>query len=336
MTLGIIWLRGAAGSQICRHGKDAEMAALRKIEYGLPSGNDALTVRLGIARGIFEAEGLDLSARIVFGGPELAAAYDSGELPIGGIGSPSGLNAMAAGKRFKIIGSGCRQRAHMFLGVAKGIHGYQELRGKRLGLLSLGSCPSWIVRKILIHNGLDPDEDVTLVPLLAEYPRIVEILQEGRIDAFLATEPNLSIGEERGVLDLWAAAYEAPYLPHFQWIVRVANTDFIEREPDLVAAVLRGCQRSAHYAARHADEFAAFVAQLYGASEQAARRAVARELPLYQLDCQIDMAGLQASLDMLHEFGSVERFLRAEDFTDLRFQPGLSAAQNISKLARGH
>lgn len=297
------------------------MAQLRKIEYGLPSGNDALAVRLGIEKGIFEAEGLDLSARIVFGGPELAAAYDSGELKIGGIGSPSGLNAMAAGKRFKVIASGCRQRAQMYLGVRKGIESYQELRGKRLGLLSLGSCPSWIVRKILIHNGLDPDRDVTLVPLLEEYPRIVEILAEGRIDAFLATEPNLSIGEDRGLLEVWAAAYEAPYLPRFQWIVRVANAAFIEQEPELVASVLRGCRRSAHYAASHSGEFTAFVAKLYGASEAAARRALARELPHYQLDCQLDMPGLQASLDLLHEYDSIDGPLRAEDFTDLRFQP---------------
>ncbi|MBL1416482.1 MAG: ABC transporter substrate-binding protein [Moritella sp.] len=261
------------------------MAKLTKIEYGLPSGNDALTVRLGIEKGIFEEEGIDLSTRIVFGGPELADAFDSGDLPIGGIGSPSGINAMATGKRFKIIGSGCRQRAHMFLGVRKGIENYEALKGKRIGLLSIGSCPSWIVRKILIHQGLDPDTDVTLVPLMEDYPRIVEFLEDGKIDAFLATEPNLSIGEDKGILDIWAAAYEEPYLPDYQWIVRVANTDFIEREPDIVAAVLRGCQRSAHYAIAHADEFATFMAKLYNASEEATRRAVARETPHYQLDC---------------------------------------------------
>ena len=306
------------------------MARLRKIEYGLPSGNDALTVRLGIEKGIFEAEGLDLSVRIVFGGPEGAAAYHSGDLPIGNIGSPSGLNAIAAGGNFRIIASGCRQRAHMFLGVRKGIGGFQELRGKRLGLLSIGSCPSWIARKMLIHEGLDPDKDITFVPLLEDYPRIIEIMADGRIDACLATEPNLSIGEEKGILDIWAAAYDEPYLPHYQWIVRVAHADFIENEPDLVAAVLRGCRRSAHYAARHADEFAAFVARRYGTSERAAQRAVARELPHYQLDCQIDLSGLQASVDMLYEFGGIERPMRAEDFTDLRFQPDPSAIENIS------
>jgi NitT/TauT family transport system substrate-binding protein len=302
------------------------MTGLRKVEYGLPSGNDALTVRFGIEQGIFETEGLDLTARIVFGGPELADAYDTGEIPIGGIGSPSGLHAMAVGKRFKVIGSGCRQRAHMYLGVRKGINSYEELRGKRLGVLSIGSCPSWIARKILIREGLDPDKDITFVPLLEEYPRIVEILEEGRIDAFLATEPNLSIGEDRGLLDIWAAAYETPYLPHYQWIVRVANIDFIAREPELVASVLRGCRRAANHAARNVDAFIRFVAGQYGASERAARHAMEREMPHYQLDCQLDMPGLQVSVDMLHEYGGIDRPMRAEEFTDLRFQPELSAA----------
>jgi NitT/TauT family transport system substrate-binding protein len=301
------------------------MAALRKLEYGVPSGNDALTVRLGVEKGIFEAEGIDLSTRIVFGGPELAAAFSSGELAIGSIGSPSGLNAMAAGGNFQIIASGCRQRAHMYLGVRKDIDGYQALRGKRLGLLSIGSCPSWIARRMLAHHGLDPNQDITFVPLGQDYPRIIDLMAEGRFDACLATEPNLSIGEDRGILDIWAAAYEDAYLPDYQWIIRVAHKGFIAEEPELAAAVLRGCRRAAHYAADNRDEFAAFVARQYNTTPAVAGRAMARELAHYQLDCQIDMPGLQCSLDMLHEFGGIARPRRAEEFTDLRFQPQFQA-----------
>jgi NitT/TauT family transport system substrate-binding protein len=300
------------------------MAGLRRIEYGVPSGNDALTVRFGIKVGTFEAEGLDLSVRIVFGGPDLAQAFSSGDLSIGSIGSPSGLNAMAAGGNFRIIASGCRQRAHMYLGVRKDIKSYQMLRGKRLGLLSIGSCPSWIARRMLIQHGLDPDADITSVPLLDDYPRIIDIMEEGGIDACLATEPNLSIGEDRGILEIWAAAYEDAYLPNYQWIVRVAHTGFIAQEPDTVAAVLRGCRRAAHHAAGHLNDFAAFVAGLYGTTQAVARRAMARELSHYQLDCQVDMPGLQCSLDMLHEFGGIPRPRRAEEFTDLRSQPDRS------------
>jgi hypothetical protein len=50
------------------------MTALRKITYGVPSGNDALTVLFGIACGRFAAAGIDLSIKVVFGGPEIAAA----------------------------------------------------------------------------------------------------------------------------------------------------------------------------------------------------------------------------------------------------------------------
>lgn len=302
------------------------MAALRKLDYGAPTDKCAVTVRLGIENGIFEAEGIDLAVKVVFGGPEIAAAYESGALMIGEMGSPPAINAIAAGKAFRIIASGCRRRANMFFGARKGISSFAELKGKRLGLLGIGSCPDWIARKMLMHEGLEPDKDVTFVPLLSEYPRIVDIMEEGRIDCCLASEPNLSIGEERGVLDVWAAGFDAPYLPDYQWIVRVARTDLIEREPELVAAVLRGCRRSAHYAAEHVDEWVAFAAWQYGTNERAARRAVERELPHFELDCRLDMPGLQRSLDMQYELGGIDRPLQAEDVADLRFQPALSAA----------
>lgn len=302
------------------------MTTLRKVEYGVPTDKCAVAVRLGVEKGIFEAEGLDLSVKIVFGGPEIAAAYDSGELQIGEMGSPPAINAIAAGKKFTIIGSGCRQRAHMFLGVRKGIESYEQLKGKKLGLLGIGSCPDWIARKMLMKHGLEPDKDVTFVPLLGDYPRIIEIMEEGGIDCCLASEPNLSIGEERGILDVWAAGFDAPYLPDYQWIVRVARTDLIESDPELVATVLRGCQRSAHYAARHVDEWVEFAARQYGTNERAARRAVERELPHFQLDCQIDVPGLQGAVDMQYELGGIPRPMKADEFTDLRFQPDLSEA----------
>ncbi len=302
------------------------MTTLRKVDYGAPTDKSADTVRLGVEQGIFEEEGLDLSVKVVFGGPEIAAVYESGELRIGEIGSPPAINAIAAGMPFKIVASGCRQRAHMFFGVRKGISSFEELKGKRLGLLGIGSCPDWIARKILKRHGLEPDRDVTFVPLLDQYPRIIDIMEEGGIDACLASEPNLSIGEERGLLDVWAAGFDEPYLPHYQWVVRVARTDLIESDPELVAAVIRGCRRSAHYAAGHVDEWVAFAARQFGASEAAARRAIERELPHFHLDCQIDMSGLQVAVDMQHELGGIARPMKAEDFVDLRYQPDLSVA----------
>ena len=302
------------------------MASLRKVVFGTPTDKSALTVRLGAEKGIFEEEGLDLSVEVVFGGPEIAAAYESGALQIGTIGSPPAINAIAAGLPFKIIASGTRRRAHMFFGVRKGIETFDDLKGKRLGLLGIGSCPDWIARKILRRHDLEPDRDVTFVPLLDQYPRIIEIMEEGRIDACLAFEPNLSIGEDKGLLDVWAAGWDEPYLPHYQWMVCVARNDLIETDPALVAAVLNGCRRSAHYAAGHVDEWVGFSARQFGISEAVARRALEREMPHFHLDYHIDMSGLQVAVDMQQELGGIEGPMRAEEFVDLRYQPDLSIA----------
>lgn len=294
--------------------------ALRKVAYGAPTDKCAVTVRLGIEKGIFADEGLDMSVRVVFGGPQIAAAYDSGELEIGEMGSPPAINAIAAGKRFKIVGSGVRQKAHMFFAVKKGIKSYAELKGKRIGMLGIGSCPDWIMQKILRSEGVDP-QLVEFVPLLKDYPRVIDLVEEGKIDACLAVEPNISMGEARGVIDFWTPAFVEPYLPVYQWIVHIARNEVIEREPELVRAVLRGCRRSAHYAAQHADEWAAFGAKLYGTTEAVMRAAIARELPHFQLDGQISMDGLQKSVDLQFELGGIPRAMKVEEFVDLRFQP---------------
>jgi NitT/TauT family transport system substrate-binding protein len=277
---------------------------------------------MGIEAGIFAAEGIDLSVKVVFGGPQIAAAYDSGELEIGEMGSPPAINAIAEGKRFKIVGSGTRQKAHMFFAVRKGIKSYQELKGKRIGMLGKGSCPDWIMQKILRSEGVDP-QMVEFVPLLGEYPRVVDLVGEGRIDACLAVEPNVSMGEARGILDYWTPAFVEPYLPKYQWIVHIARDELIQRDPELIRSVLRCCRKSAHWAAAHLDEWATFGAKLYGTTEAVMRNAINRELPHLHLDGRLDMAGLQVAADMQFELGGIAKASKASEFVDLRFQPEL-------------
>ena len=57
-------------------GKQLYMA--HSISYGVPTDRCGLQLRLGIEKGFFREEGIDLSLRVVFGGPEIAAEIDSG------------------------------------------------------------------------------------------------------------------------------------------------------------------------------------------------------------------------------------------------------------------
>ncbi len=99
------------------------------LEYGAPTDKDAVAVRFGIEKGFFRQEGIDLTIRVVFGGPPLAAAYDAGVVQMGEIGSPPAIAALGAGARFRIVGSGMWRKAHMYFGARPGIEflgGYER------------------------------------------------------------------------------------------------------------------------------------------------------------------------------------------------------------------
>jgi ABC-type nitrate/sulfonate/bicarbonate transport system substrate-binding protein len=292
-----------------------------ELDYGVPTDKCAVTVRLGIEKGFFRDERIDLTVRVVFGGPPLAAAYDSGQLQMGEIGSPPGVTAISRGARFKVVGSGLRRKAHMYFGARPGLNTWEDLKGKRIGMLSRGSCPEWFVRAMLVARGLDPENHLVYVGLSDEYPRIIEVMKEGRIDAGIMVEPNMAMGETQGVINCWGAVYDEPTLPPFQWIVHVARPDFIESQPELLRAVLRACRRSAHYGAEHVDEWIDFGMRQYKVDRPTMERAVKRELPHMHLDGQLDMQGLDEMIRLQGRLGGIGQPITAAEITDLRFMP---------------
>ena len=65
----------------------------RLLTYGLPTDRCGLQLRLGVEKGFFCEEGIDLELRVIFGGPEIAAELDAGRLLVGELGAPPGLTA---------------------------------------------------------------------------------------------------------------------------------------------------------------------------------------------------------------------------------------------------
>src|SRR5215212_4955664 len=130
------------------------------LEYGIPTDKESPLLRLGIERGFFRDEGFDLELKSVFGGPEIARAYDSGALKIGEIGSPPAITAIAKGSRFRIVASNAKRRAVQYFVAAAEIRDWRDLNGKTAAALSIGSCSYWFMREVLQSHGLNPDADV--------------------------------------------------------------------------------------------------------------------------------------------------------------------------------
>jgi NitT/TauT family transport system substrate-binding protein len=292
-----------------------------KLDYGVPTNRSGLNVRFGISKGFFADEGIDLAVRVIFGGPEIAAAYDIGELKIGELGTPPGITAIGNGKRFKIVGSGLQRGAALFLIVRPQIAEWTDLKGKPLAALSIGSCSYWYLKELLSQHGIDPEKDVTIRGLGNDYARQLELFERDEIVALLTAEPNASLGEARGLARTWGDVLSLGDVPALQWVIQVANNDFLATQPDLVRAVLRAARRSSLYLDAHRDEWAEFAAKHYDIPVDVATRAIERELPFISFDGQLDLDGLRNAIALQHQLGAIAEQSPVERFVAFGFQP---------------
>jgi NitT/TauT family transport system substrate-binding protein len=291
----------------------------QSISYGVPTHRCGLQLRLGIEKGFFHEEGIDLDLRVVFGGPEIAAELDAGRLRIGELGTPPGLTALAKGARFKVIGGGVRRGAVQYLVARPQLANWTDLKGTRLGVLSRGSCSDWYMHALLRHHGLDPEKDVVIVHLGPRYPQMLPMLAQRDLDGAIISEPHVTIGEEAGYFNVWLGLNRCDVAPAMQWTIVVANNGALARESSLVRSVLRGCRRSYRYAADNRDEWADFGARYFGISRATMMRAIEREFDDLHFDCEIDEDGMEAAIALQRRLGSVNASLRLDDILDRRF-----------------
>jgi ABC-type nitrate/sulfonate/bicarbonate transport system substrate-binding protein len=291
------------------------------LDYGVPTNRSGLNIHFGVERGFFAEENIDLTVRVIYGGPEIAAAYDSGDLKIGELGTPPGVTAIGHGKRFKIIGSGFQRGVGLFFLAGKGISDWNDLRAKTVGALSIGSCSYWYLRELLTQHDIDPDRDLTIRGLGPDYPRQLELFAKDEIVGLLSPEPNGALGEADGVLSNWGDVLSLADVPKLQWIIQVANQDFLRSEPEVVRRVLRAAQRATRYLGEHPDELIAYTAQFYGIPHRVAAVAVRRELPFLHFDGQLDHAGLEQAIALQHRLGAIGDRLPAQHFVADGFQP---------------
>ncbi len=288
-------------------------------EYGVPTDKCGLQLRLGIEKGFFRDEGVDLALRVVFGGPEIAATYDDGRLKIGELGTPPGLTAIGKGARFKIVGSSVRRGAVQYFVARPEITDWAALHGRKVGALTIGSCSYWFMREVLSHHGLEPDRDVEIVGLGPRYPQVVDLVAAGELAGASISEPNVSIGEAGRGLKVWLGLNQVDFVPAMQWSIVVANQHALESEPELLGAVLRGCRRSYRYAADNRDEWADFGASYFDIPRAVMARSIDREFDDLHFDCQIDLPGLDAAIVLQRKLGAVTRDLDPAAIVDLRY-----------------
>jgi NitT/TauT family transport system substrate-binding protein len=139
----------------------------------------------------------------------------------------------------------------------------EDLAGRRLLVPSRNDAPDLILRLVLRRLGMNPDKDLR-VQYVGAPTEAVQLLLAGRADCALVPEPSTTAAEMRAeaagmalhrVIDLTEAYARATGRPaRISQAGLAVSEDFLQADPDIVAAVHAGCVAGAQWTLAHPAE----------------------------------------------------------------------------------
>jgi len=209
-----------------------------------------------VADELLRAEGFtDISFVATEAGVPAALALAHGEIDFTANYAPAFLIPIDAGEPITIVGGehiGCFE-----LIAREDIHSILDLKGKSVGVQSLGSSPHLFLSTMVAHVGLNPDKDIRWVTSAA--PRPIELFAAGKIDAFLGFAPEPQDLRERGIGRVIVnSALDRPWSQYFCCML-AAHRDYVRKHPIATKRVLRAIIKAADVCAVEPERVAQYI-----------------------------------------------------------------------------
>jgi len=178
---------------------------IEKVSIGLLKLTSSAPIFIGIEKGFFKEEGLDLDIEWFEAAQPIAVATASNKVDIGATGITASLfNMVGSGQGLTIVADKGREHTGYSSSAIlvrsdlweQGIRKIENLKGKRIGITQTGSTFHYMIGRLLEEKGLALN-DVELVSL-GKIGALMASLQSGQVDAVILNEPNISKVESAG------------------------------------------------------------------------------------------------------------------------------------------
>jgi ABC-type nitrate/sulfonate/bicarbonate transport system substrate-binding protein len=190
--------------------------------------------------GLFEKNGLNAQLVYLRGGTEAAQALITGDLPFAMMGGSAVIASNLAGSGSVIL-AGIENAILFKLVTSKDITSAEKLRGKKLGVASLGGSTYLATLRALQHFGIKPN-DVTILAI-GSAPTRMAAVQSGSIQGSVFLPPETLIAKKLGLnflLDLQSLGVE------FQTAVIAAGRNVVEKRPETARRFIKAIVEGIH------------------------------------------------------------------------------------------
>ena len=255
---------------------------------------------VGIQTGIFAKHGLEIEASAFGGDARMQQALSADGIDIG-IGSGPGMAFMAKGVPAKAVAAmaGVPRNMAVMADYNKPIRTVDDLRGKKLGVTTVGSLTDWIGKRINAKNGWTTN-GITTVPIGGMQPARAAV-KTGQLDGYIgALESGYELEENKEWRVITSAA---PYVDHFITHVFFAREDLIAKRPDAVRAFLKGWFETIAFMKANKDKTVDITSKVINVSPSVVSRAYDEQIAIFSTDGSFDPKGVEVLKHSFIEMG---------------------------------
>jgi len=214
----------------------AQAKGLRDLNTSYPLGGSSSYFWVAYRSGSFEKHGLRLKPIFIPGGVTAIQSLLAKELFIQLTAGPSAIRAWARGAREVTFIGAVGNRLDYVIVAIPSVRNANDLRGKRVGVSQLGASPDFIARLGLRRLGLNPEKDVTIVPIGSPGERW-SAMAAGHVQASLFQTPHTLRARKAGYVPLLDFATQ-----DFQYILSgvLTTRSYIRSDRETVMNFMRG------------------------------------------------------------------------------------------------
>jgi len=219
-------------------------------------------------------------------------------------------------------------RPAYYLVAKPGVNSVGALRGKSVGIASLGGSVHLMTKEFLAQNNLDADKNVALV-VTGDHNTSIQAMQNGHVDAAVISVPWQTVAEKAGFRKL-AYFGDAMRLP---MAGLGASDENIVKKADLLRRAVRATLRGIDFLrdAKNRKEVVGIMVTWFKVTAEQAQDAYAQMIEAYPPNGIVADEVIEKDLEIARQTGAIKTRVPLSRVVDFQFARAARAELSIKK-----
>ncbi|HZH85281.1 MAG TPA: ABC transporter substrate-binding protein [Phototrophicaceae bacterium] len=310
-------------STVCRPWR---LEAIDNIRIAYPSTSFTTMPILAASRfGLYEQEGL--RPELIFMRPNISVtAVVTGQVEFA-TAHGSIVRAAAQGMPVKSL-MVVADRPAYYLVARQGVNNVGALRGRSVGIASLGGSVHLMTKEFLAQNNLDADKNVALV-VTGDHSTTIQAMQNGHVDAAVISVPWQTVTEKAGFRKL----------AYFGDVMRLpmaglgASDENIGKKPDLLRRAVRATLRGIDFLkdAKNKREVVAIMVGWFKVNSEQAEQAYGQMVEAYPSNGMVADDVIEKDLEIARQTGAIKNRVPLSRVIDFQFVKAARGELSVKK-----